>query len=196
MTSALGEADLDDVDASAIVSWIAPVPEAPGLPRNDAIRIATEFVAAPSVSGWPDDAEAVWLGTRVTLRATGSTRSYAFARVDGRGPAPRGFIAPLRSTSFAEETDLEQVVAALRAERAVGASPAVAYVRAAEPVHGYRPIVAARGLSAVIDGGPDARAFVRQAGARLLVLEPRSTATASGAPYAPAGAYSELWRLS
>lgn len=195
MIPALPASTIDDLDAARLAAWIAPVPAAPGLPRNEAIRIAGAFAEAGRVTTWPATGPAVWLGIRVALRATSGTRGYAFARVEVRGGALRGFVAPLRPGSFDEETDVAAAVAALQAGRPVGASRAASYVRTAAPAHGDHPIVAARGPSAVIDGGDGARAFLRQLGDRLLVIEPRSTATASGARYEPAAAYAELWRL-
>lgn len=183
---------LDDVDAAARAVWIARVPEAPGLPRNDAARIADEFTAAGAVTAWPAAGVTAWFGVRVAMRASGDERGYGFARL---GADRRGFVAPLRAGSFDEETALEALLAAVRAGQPPADGPAVDYVRDAAPARGPYPVVATRGASAVIDGGPDARWFVRQAGARLLVIEPWPATTGTGAPYPPAGAYAELWPL-
>ena len=196
MIPPLPASTVDDLDAAGLAAWIAPVPDAPGLPRDEVARIAAAFAEASRVTAWPTAAPAVWLGTRVALRPTSGTRGYAFARVAVRGGALRGFVAPLRPASFDEETDVRAAIAALQAGQPVGASHAAAYARTAAPVHGDHPLVAARGPSAVIDGGPGARAFVRQAGNRLLVIEPLPATTAAGTRYEPAAAYAELWRVA
>lgn len=187
---------IDDLDAELVAAQITPVPEASGLPRNEAFRIAQDFRDASAFTGWPSVDEELWLGPRYVLRASAGIRGYGFVRLRaavGGGPMT-GFAAPLKPDGFDEEADVVRVLEALRAGAPVGDSPAVTYLRTAAPKLGYHPLAASSGRSSVIEAAAG-RWFLRQTGPRMLVIEPLPKETTSGGRYEPAGAYGELWQV-
>jgi hypothetical protein len=184
-----------DLNVVQLLGELGPRYAEPGkpalMPKDDAVRVLTEFRDAEPFTAVPAAGEELWFGKTYDVTAdTHSFEGYLFCRIKAGAP-PLAFATGLVTDGWQEEGDAANIFQELKTGQPVKPSHGYHYMMSTAPEGGYAPLVRSDGKSSVIQAASPR--WIRQSGARMLLVErlPGSPTT----HFNGAGHYAELWRV-
>jgi hypothetical protein len=190
-----GQKTTADLNVVRLLGELGPRYAEPGkpalTPKDDAVRVLTEFRDAGPFVAVPASGEELWFGKTYDVAAdTHGSEGYVFCRIKAGAP-PTAFASGLVTEGWQEEGDAANILRELEAGQPVKPSRGYHYMMTTAAEGGYAPLLRSDGTSSVMQGASPR--WIRQSGARMLLVE-----RLPGHPtthFDGAGRYAELWRV-